>query len=139
MKKFMFGLIATVILSAPIFAQTTPPKEENPPVIELEFGRKSKDCGGFGICKFKIHLTPEVISTLIAAFAKNGKIQARMSPAFYKNNAKSFPDGYLVVEEDYRIDLETTRAIGVADNYTIRTGRYQVVFDKSTNTYNCTF
>ena len=138
MKKLVFGLIATVMLSATSFAQETTPKE-NPPLIEFEFGRKSKNCGGIGVCKFKINLTVENAVTLITALARNGKIQAVMSPTFYKNNAKAFPNGYLVLEEDYKIDLETTRRLGVADNYTIKTGKYLVVFDKSTNTYNCTF
>lgn len=137
MKKLVFGLIATVMFSATSIAQETPPKD--PPLIEFEFGRKSKNCAGIGVCKFKINLTAENAVMLITALARNGKIQARMSPTFYKDNAYGFQNGYLVLEEDYKIDLETTRALGVADNYTIKTGKYLVVFDKSTNTYNCTF
>jgi len=138
MKKFLFGFLATVFLSAPMVAQQT--QNDDPPVIELVFGRASKDCTGFGICKFKIHLTASDIVTLVTAFSNpKGLLGMKMSPTFYKNNVKSFQDGYLLIEEDYLVDLETTRAVGVADGYTIKKGKYQVVFDKSTNTYNCTF
>src|SRR6478672_455225 len=137
MKKFLFGLIAIVFLSAPMVAQTT---TEKPPLIELEFGRKSMNCGGFGICVLRINVTVEDVVTLVTAIANPaGLINLKMSPTFYKDHSKSFQNGYLVIDEDFRIDLETTRKIGVADGYTIKKGKYQVVFDKSTNTYNCTF
>jgi hypothetical protein len=138
MKKLFFGLLATVILSVPMFAQD-PPREGDPPLIEIVFGRASKACTGFGICKFKIHITTADVVTLVTAFANPGGLLFKMSPTVYKNNVKSFQNGYLVIEEDYKIDVETCRAIGVADNYTIKKGNYQIVFDKSTNTYNCTF
>jgi hypothetical protein len=139
MKKLLFGLIATVFLSAPMFAQDPPPKEDNPPLIELVFGRVSKGCGGFGICRFKIHITTADVVTLVTAFANPGGLLFKMSPTVYKDNIKSFQNGYLVIEEDYKIDTETCRAVGVADGYTIKKGKYQVVFDKTANTYNCTF
>lgn len=141
MKKLFFGLIATVFLSAPLFAQDPPPPhDENPPLIELEFGRRSMKCAGFGICIFRIHATTDNVIALVSAFVNPmGLLNLRMSPTYYKNNSKAFSNGYLIVDEDYKIDLETTRKIGVSDGYTIKKGKYQVVFDKTTNTYNCTF
>lgn len=137
MKKFLFGLVAVLLLSAPMAAQT---RTEKPPLIELQFGRVSKGCGGFGICVFKINATVEDVVTLVTAFINPaGVLGFKMSPTFYKDHVKSFPNGYLQIDEDYKIDLETTRKLGVADGYTIKQGKYQVVFDKSTNTYNCTF
>jgi hypothetical protein len=138
MKKLLFGLMATMMLTIS-YAQTSVPKED-PPLIELEFGRKSRGCAGFGICKFKVTITVETAVTLITAFARsNGTLTMTMSKDVYLKNIKNFPNNYLQVDEDYIIDRETTKAIGIPDNYTIKTGKYQVVFDKATNTYNCTF
>lgn len=135
MKKLFFSLLAVVLLSTPMLAQNS-----NPPLIQLEFGRRSMDCGGFGICIFRINATVEDIINIVAVFVSpKNLLTLKMSPTFYKNNAKSFPNGNLLIEEDFRIDSETARAIGVADGYTIKRGQYKVVFDKSTNTYNCTF
>jgi hypothetical protein len=123
MKKLLFGLIATVFLSAPMFAQDPPPKEDNPPAFQLEFGRKSMKCGGFGICVFRVNLTVSDVVTLVSAIVNPaGLLTLKMSPTFYKNHIKSFSNGYLIIDEDYSIDLETTRKIGVSDGYTIKKG-----------------
>lgn len=132
--------MATVMFSSSMFAQDTPPTIERPHwVVELVFGRKSMNCAGIGICRFAIHLTIADLTQLIGAVAHMGKIQIIMPPEFYKENTRNFPGGYLAIEEDYVIDLKTTRALGVADNYTIKKGKYRVIFDKANNTYNCTF
>jgi len=137
MKKYLFGLVAVFFLSAPMVAQIS---SEKPPLIELEFGRKSKECGGFGICVLRINATAEDVVSVVTAFINPmGLFGLKMTPTFYKNHIKSFPNGYFQIDEDYRIDLATTRKLGLPDGYTIKQGKYQVVFDKSTNTYNCTF
>ena len=142
MKKLVFGLMAFMLLSSSVFAQSVPPKDK-PPLIELQFGRKSLDCAGFGICVFRVNLFAEdvaqVASAVLMFFRPDGHVKIQMGSDFYKRNAKSFQNGYLVLEEDFEIDRETMRAVGVSDPYTIKRGKYQVVFDKSTNTYNCTF
>jgi hypothetical protein len=135
MRKFLFGLLAIVLWGAPSIAQNT-----NPPLIQLEFGRKSQNCGGFGICVFRVNATVEDVINLVTVFmSPKSLLMMKMSPTFYKNHIGAFPNGNLVVEEDFVLDPETARAIGATAGYTIKTGQYKVVFDKSTNTYNCTF
>lgn len=133
MKKLLFGFLASLLLlSADVFAQDAP-------FIQLEFGRKSKNCAGIGICVLKINASLKNVVELINAVSSNGRIKTSFTPAFYEKNKHHFQDNHIVLEEDYVIDRKTTQAIGVADNYTIKTGKYPVVFDKATNTYNCAF
>lgn len=140
MKKLILGLIATVMFAGTSYAQKTEVKTEGRPLIEFEFGRKSKNCGGFGICILRINISPELGAEIIQALLlPGGVLKVAMPPKFYKDHASAFQNGYLVVEEDYVIDRETTKAIGLKDNYTIKTGKYKVEFDKNSNTYNCTF
>lgn len=129
-----------LLLSSPILAQTNPPK---PPLIELEWGRKSLNCTGFGICKFRVNLFAEdvvqVATAVLMFFRPDGQVKIQMGADYYKKNARVFQNGYLVMDEEFVIDRETMKAVGVSEPYTIKRGKYQVVFDKSTNTYNCTF
>ncbi len=141
MKKLLFGLIATVTFGSMSYAQKT---GDNPaghvPVIELVFGRASQNCHGFGICRFHINLNADNLSTIATVIANPEQFMTLfMKPDFYKANASKFQNGYLVIEEDFVLDHETSRTIGLPDNYTVRKGKYQIIFDKTTNTYNCTF
>jgi len=113
-------------------------KDDEPkPVIELVFGRASRDCSGFGICKFAIHLTAQDIIQLTPLLI-NGALALKMTPDYYKANAKSFPNNVFVIDEDYTVDVNSMKLIGGKSAYMIRQGKYPVKFDPSTNTYNCT-
>jgi len=138
MKKLLLALIVVLTFTNGSFAQKATTGKT--PLIEIEFGRKSKDCGGFGICVFRVNIGIEEAVALVNAFANvKGLMDLKMSPQFYKDNIKSFPNGYFLIDEDFTIDLETSRAIGFSKEYTIKKGKYKVALDKSTNTYNCTF
>jgi hypothetical protein len=80
----------------------------------INFGRRSKDCSGFGICSI-------VISTELAATNRPNTnsasgtadfVNGQLSIAFKKSSmsretiAKFFPNGKFVVEEDYQVAQE---------------------------------
>ncbi|RZJ36007.1 MAG: hypothetical protein EOO51_02925 [Flavobacterium sp.] len=138
MKKFIFGLIATVLLSGVGIAQTrttTSPSQK----IHIEFGRKSKNCEGFGICVCTIDITiEELIALFHARKTSDGRLQIMMSPESYNANKARFSGNYLQVDEDFVVDSNTSRALGFGSDYRIKTGKYTIVFDSSSNTFNCT-
>ncbi|HLA56459.1 MAG TPA: hypothetical protein VK623_10185 [Flavobacterium sp.] len=139
MKKVLFGLIATMMFSTVSFGQsktTTASKEQS---IHLEFGRKSRNCGGFGICVFTIDITWAELAAILAGKTADNHIKLTLSDKFYTENKSRFVDGDLVMEEDFALDAGTSRSLGFSDVYTIKKGKYQVVLDSKTNTYNCTF
>lgn len=106
--------------------------------IYIKFGRKSKDCRGFGICIFEITLTVEDAITLITAILQKNRVHVSFPPKFVAENAEHFKDNKIVIEEDFVLDDNTARALGVK-SYVIKKGVYPVVLNKGTNTYNCTF
>jgi hypothetical protein len=137
MKKVLFGLIATVMFGMATYAQSeTEPKD--PPLLEIVFGRVSKGCTGFGICRFRVHVTMQDVQTLatILVMFREGHVELQMSPEFFRDNTQAFQNGYLVIDEDFTLDADATKALGV-DKYTIRTGKYKVDFDKSSCSYTC--
>lgn len=139
MKNFIFGLLAVLLFSMSGFAQTktSAPKEER---IYIKFGRVSKDCGGIGICEFTFQVEVEdIINIITAFFDRNGNLQIKIPAHVYETNKSKFANNSLSIEEDYVVPLAETSKMGRSSSFTIKTGKYPLVFNSSTNTYNCTF
>ena len=137
MKKLLFGLIATVLFSATGNAQKGG-SENTASKIHIEFGRVSKNCGGFGICVFTIDITIDELINIINAFrTKDNGIKLNFTKEFYKLNESMLKSGYLTLEEDFTIDEKTSLELGFTESKTLKSGRYSVKFDSSSNTYNC--
>jgi len=139
MKKILFGLIATVFFGLNGYAQKTNSDSQNQTSkIHIEFGRKSKDCGGFGICKFTIDLEIEDVLAIINAFRTNDNgVNLNLTKDFYNKNEKHLKNGFLILEEDFVIEKSTSLKLGFKDSKTLKKGRYAVKFDPKSNTYNC--
>jgi hypothetical protein len=136
MKKLILAFALIFGIFAPsVQAQTK--DDDMHPIIEIQFGRGSQGCTGFGICKFAIHLTAHDIATIVPIFFPGGLV-LKMSPDFYRANIKAFPNNVFVIDEDYTVDQASMKLIGGKSAYTIKQGKYAVKFDQSTNTYNCT-
>lgn len=140
MKKLLFGLVATMMLSTFSFGQAKMVPTKEAQKIHIEIGRKSKDCGGLGICVFKIDLTPEELIQIINAFKTvDNQIKISFSQDFYKKNKGKLINNIIVIEEEFKLDEVTSKALGFEKGYTIKPGKYPIVLDDKTNTYNCTF
>jgi len=137
MKTLFFSIVATFMLCMPIQAQN-PGSGSNAQKILLEFGRASRDCHGFGICRFTIDITVGELIDLFQAFNNKGKLNLNISAQAMERNKGKFANNTLVIDEDFAIPTATARALGF-NSYTIKKGKYVVVFDPKTNTYNCTF
>jgi hypothetical protein len=144
MKNLFLAFVAFFSINTTFAQGTTEPPKSDPPVIEFQFGRKSRDCAGIGVCVFRVNLTASQIIKFVTAFAVpggnvlTGLLRVQFAPEFYNANRNHFSNGFLVLEEDLTLDKETTRATGLPDNYKLRKGKYRVTFDGKTNTYNCT-
>lgn len=139
MKKILFGLIATVFFGLSANAQKTSSDSQNQTSkIHIEFGRKSKDCGGFGICKFTIDLEIEDILAIINAFkTSNDGLNINFTKEFYSKNERFLNSGFLTLEEDYIMDKETSLKLGFKYPKTLKKGKYAIKLDSKTNSYNC--
>lgn len=139
MKKILFGLIATVMLSFVGNAQKTSSDTQNQTSkIYIEIGRKSKDCGGFGICKFTIDLEIEDILAIINAFkTSNDGLNINFTKEFYNKNERFLNTGFFILDEDFVIDKETSLKLGFKYPKTLKKGKYTIKLDSKTNSYNC--
>ncbi len=151
MKKLIFLFALCAFYCADVNAQQiigNPPAIPSNPVIGqpeegrkfiyIRFGRKSLQCDEFGLCVFEVNASVQDVITLITAIFKRTGLEVSFPAKFVAENKQYFKDNKFIMGEDFTLSAETARALG-AKAYTIKKGVYPVVFDKSTNTYNCTF
>ena len=150
MKKLIFGLIATVFMVNLSWGQKDVKDGTKPPTtvnevnlnnqlkdIHIQFGRKSKDCGGFGICVFTIDITIDDIIDLIQVIFKNKSLEISLNEKIYNKNKSKFIDNQIVLEEDFIVDLTTSKALGYSKNIILKAGKYTLNYDQKTKKYNC--
>ncbi|WP_296151165.1 hypothetical protein [uncultured Flavobacterium sp.] len=105
------------------------------------YGRKSRSCHGFGICKtekvkVKIEPLPEV--TIIGASSARASAPApdQLHLEFDESDTRSIINGYggtvLLIEEDFEMEREITSTIGLRSGFVIRAGRYPLRFNAAT-------
>jgi hypothetical protein len=137
MKKLLFGLIATVMLGLNVNAtevitkNTTNQNEADlaraKVIISIDWGRKSRDCSGFGICSITItvELEPTEISFRGTSNDK-GNLSLELSDTGLKNLRSTFGSNTIILEEDYTLTDEACKALELRPGYTIKAGKYTV-------------
>ncbi len=142
MKKLVFGLIATVILSSFSFAQTA----KFGIGTTWEIGRKSRNCDGFGICRLKevvIHIGETGADdpgktnfhSDVYINPKTGLLDIKIDD-FNMNKIKAyFGDNLLILEEDCVIDDQNLLDSLSVKGYTLKKGIYKFVLNKETSLY----
>ena len=142
MKTFLFSIAASLILIVSAQSQlkrsSAAPKTPEIQKIYIEFGRASRQCSGFGVCKFSIDITIGELISVINAFRSADGLSVQMTSEFFIRNRARFQDNALVLEEDFKLDAKTANALGF-DAFVLKKGKYPVAMDAKTNTYNCTF
>lgn len=102
--------------------------------IEVTFGRASKGCQGFGICKatITIGLLSTNMGMATAEMLPSGKLQMAFDGSSMDATTKRafFSGSTFKVEEDYQITGAEAAALGVR-SYTIATGSYPITVSGS--------
>lgn len=147
MKKLLFGLVAVVAFGLNVNAKEVNSIEKKLSKetvvsskldsddlykinIHIEWGRKSKDCRGFGICSSDISFDFELPKFSAMANA-NGNLQVRISDAGLESIVKTFGTKTIIMEEDFIFSSEVCKQIGLKEGYTIKAGKYAVTTDRS--------
>ena len=141
MKKLLFGLIATVL-----FGLSGNSTELNSnkllnfyPILKLNevtkvkinldvtWGRKSKNCEGFGICDVDVSIEIEnKISNLFSA-TNNGNFTLEFDEKGLKSINEIFKsNSILTIEEDYVLSEKVCKALELKSGYTIKKGKYKI-------------
>ncbi len=126
-----FLLLASLLLSATYFtgeAQGSSTdsisfaKDDLGIGIEITFGRASRNCRGFGICKIKFTIE------LFKSSGENvdGTFLVRLTPEGVKEVQKHFGSNKIILEEPYVLPKELTDALDLRPGYTLSVGEYKV-------------
>ncbi|HVZ37852.1 MAG TPA: hypothetical protein VHI13_01115, partial [Candidatus Kapabacteria bacterium] len=93
--------------------------------INVDIGRKSKDCRGFGICSITIEINLDLASRVPAVGTLNGN-------TLHLDFASMLPEqgDALVIDEPITVDPATARALGAA-SLVIPAGTYHVDYTKN--------
>jgi hypothetical protein len=91
--------------------------------INLELGRKSRDCGGFGICKASIDIELDLVGGMSD---DGGNVVLTFDKANYERQMNNqFKGNQFTLEEDFAFDANIARALGQS-SITAKKGTYPV-------------
>ncbi|THD33140.1 MAG: hypothetical protein DI588_04165 [Flavobacterium johnsoniae] len=88
--------------------------------IKITWGRKSKGCRGFGICRIVITIDVQ----FKASVNDRGNLVLEANSEGLESVRSHFGSNTITVEEDYPLEAEVARQLGLQGDYTIRAGRY---------------
>ena len=98
--------------------------------IDVDFGRRSRDCRGFGVCSVTITIE---FSFFQATTNERGNLVLEANQRGLEQVRSHFGSNTITVEEDYVLPADTAKQLGLASGYTIRAGRYTLADNGSGN------
>lgn len=98
--------------------------------LEIDFGRRSRDCNGFGVCRMVLTLE---INFFSVTTNDRGNLVLEANSRGLEVVRSFFGSNTITVEEDYVVPAEITKPLGLAPGYTIRAGKYTLAADRSGN------
>lgn len=108
-------------------------------------GRKSKSCGGIGICKLtKVKVKVESIEATVYGnrmFAAGvnvldpNRFILQVDEENMRDIVKEFGGKYLTLEEDLTISAENSAELGLSENFIIKKGIYDLLLNESNGLY----
>lgn len=162
MKKLLvFSILALSSLNS--FAKTTNPatkhghKKETAAAVKPDggisttwtIGRRSRNCNSIGICKIKkVVISGEGIDVTVYGnrmFA--GTVTPKDENSFLyeatdeilKDIVSEFKGEYIVLEEDFVVDEDIAKELGLAKDFTIKAGTYNLVKNEKSGMYEVVF
>lgn len=143
MKKLLFGFVAVVAFGLNVNAKEVvsaeklveketlvSTKSEGDDLlkisIHIEWGRVSRNCDGFGLCKTDIDIEFQ-FNDFFANVTKAGNLNLEVTKSGLESITKKFGGNTIIIEEDYLIPSDVCKQIGLREGYTVKAGKYTVV------------
>ncbi len=133
----LFGLIATVVLNVSGNANEilnsqnssneiqVSEQPRTPIKISIEFGRASKGCEGWGVCKIDVSFDLE--TAFRATTDVKGNLILETNYAGIDQIKKHFgSSSIIVIEEDFKLSDETCKSLDLNVGYIIKSGKYYI-------------
>ncbi len=104
--------------------------------ITLDWGRKRKNCRGFGICKISITVEKNYSdkSSIYTATNFDGRLGLILSEENLKDIEEYFGGEMIILEEDYILPEELIKALQLKQKI-IKKGKYDISFDNNLKKY----
>lgn len=97
--------------------------------VEIEFGRKSLDCQGFGVCRGRVSGGKGIFT----ASNREGSFVLGMQEKGLAKIQKRFKNNVIILEEDFVLPIEITKKLKLKEGYTLKTGKYKLKTGKNKN------
>jgi len=94
-------------------------------VIDIVWGRVSRDCKGFGICDFDVSWRVE-LDRPIKVSLENNIFEFEIPLEVVKKNPDQFGNDIFIMEEDFEIDKEISKEFGSLKSLVIPAGKYRM-------------
>ncbi len=149
MKKLLFGFVAVIAFGLNVNAkevlstekvsikeEVVSSKSDSDDLLKIkviiDFGRKSKDCTGFGICSITLESDIPLDQISFRGEANtNGNLQLEVTKLGMESITKTFGSKTIILEEDFTVSSEVCKQMGLKEGYTVKSGKYNVITDRS--------
>jgi len=98
--------------------------------VTLTFGRASRDCKGFGICKASISVS---VKKAFVATNNDGHFVLLLNEENMKEIKNYFKQDAIILEEDFVLPNEITKKLKLKNNYVLKKGKYIIKYGKDGN------
>ncbi len=89
--------------------------------ISIDWGRRSRDWRGFGICGITI-----TIDIVFRASSNDGGLVLNFDEKTQKEVLSYFKENSIILEEDFILPSELTSRLNLKDGYTLKAGKYSI-------------
>ena len=127
-KLFLILALIMLLVGGPVIESAMAQPQESLVVTincRIEWGRKSKDCRGFGICAIIMDI--DISEAIEARYNPDRNLlQLRIPAELARKYADQFESGTLIMEEDFIFTDELSKELGATHQLRIREGEYPI-------------
>ncbi|HNS12265.1 MAG TPA: hypothetical protein PKM97_06585 [Bacteroidia bacterium] len=94
-------------------------------IFDIEWGRRSRDCRGFGICRFHVDGQIE-LERPVKVSLENNIMELEVPLDIAKKNPNQFDNDMFIMEEDFEVDREISKEFGSQKSLILPAGKYRM-------------
>jgi len=125
MKKIISGTFLAILLLLNCLVSNAGSTQK----VRIDWGKRSKECHGFGICD--IYITFVLLETPAVRLADDGTLVLLVPFESVKGLEENFSGTTISIEESYEVPSEVLKSIGCPAPFIIKPGIYKLEKFKS--------
>jgi len=124
LKYIIATLLALIIITGPMIQSASAKKIIIGIIIEIDFGRRSKNCERIGICHIMLE-TNSLSLERLGYIPDSDEIQLAISKETFAANKDQFEDELFRLEEDVDLPDEVIEKLEIGRSITLPVGEYK--------------